>query len=431
MHTLKRIFLLLLAVTMLISGGAFLANAEETADRPLEFTLTETVLPEKDAATGTLKFYFGDKEIYAGAPVSQLLDLGVTAIDDLRQTVEPWNMTGVLRVRVLMDDGSNPFLFFVAMNASSQPKKVADCMIYSITINTAKGVRFGSGKEDVPFVTGETELDDILDAYGEPSYNKSGKDQYREIAYYEPFSCAYFSFKYDVVRQVTTYYSANVLGSFAADFTHDLGENYYGNDAYILMSRYMDVTPYLPGAKDKVSDGVVEELSESIMLDGKEVELGMRVDAMPSPFKDQFLEQPVYLNKKHYARVGRNLGEEFYFINLNGQTKNKKKDPCANALIVKGVFTENKNYSNWGKDNSKFFEFAYEDLTQDSTIEEILENYGMPYDMEFTSYARYCFVWLHYKDEDGNKLDICVDPMLNQLIELRVNKYFEGELFYD
>lgn len=431
MHILKRIFLVLLAVTMLISGGALWVNAEEPADKTENFTVTETVFPEKDMATGTLKFYFGDKEIHAGAPVSQLLDLGVTVIDDLKQTVEPWNMTGVLRVRVLMEDGSKPYLFFVAMNASSQPQKITDCMIYSITINTSKGVRFGSGKEDVPFVTGETELDDILEAYGDPDYNKSEKDQYREIAYYEPFSCAYFSFKNDEVRQVTTYYSANVLGSLAADFTHDLGANYYGNDAYILMSQYMDVAPYLPDAKDKVSAGVVEALTESITLDGKEVALGIRVDAMPSPFKDQFLEQPVYLAKKYYARVGRNLGEEFYFINLNGQTKNKSKDPCANALIVKGVITENKNYTNWGKDNSKFFEFAYEDLTQDSTIEEILENYGMPYDMEFTSYARYCFVWLHYKDKAGNKLDICVDPMLNQLIELRVSKYYKDELFYD
>ena len=47
MHTLRRIFLVLLSVTMLISGGALWVNAEETADRTGEFTLTETVLPER------------------------------------------------------------------------------------------------------------------------------------------------------------------------------------------------------------------------------------------------------------------------------------------------------------------------------------------------------------------------------------------------
>ena len=431
MQTLKRTLLILLAVTMLTGGSAFWVKAEETAAEPQKFTLTETVFPEKDAATGTLKFYLGGKEIYAGAPVSALLELDVTVIDDLKQTVNPWNTTGVLRVRVRQEDGSKPYVFFTAMNTSDQPKKVNECMIYSITINTEKGIRFGSGREDVPFVTGETELDDILDAYGKPTYDKSGNSAYREIAYYEPFSCAYFSFHNDVVRQVTTYYAANVFGEFAADFTHDLGKNYYGNDAYILMSRYMDVTPYLPGADEKVTAGVVDALTESITLGGQEVALDIRVDAMPSPFKDQFLEQPIYLEKKHYARCGRNLGEEFYFINLKGQTKNKKKDPCANALIVKGVITENRNYTSQGKDNSKFYEFKYENLTQNSTIEEILEQYGMPYDMEFTSYARYCFVWLHYKDKAGNELDICVDPMLDQLIELRINKYYKGQLFYE
>ena len=45
MHTLKRIFLVLLAVTMLVSGGALWVNAEETADRTGEFTLTEPVRP--------------------------------------------------------------------------------------------------------------------------------------------------------------------------------------------------------------------------------------------------------------------------------------------------------------------------------------------------------------------------------------------------
>jgi len=431
MHTLKRALLVLLTVSLLVSGSALGVKAEETTDGQAKFTLTETVFPEKDAATGTLKFYFNGKEVYAGGPVSNLLDMGVTAIDDLDRTVRPWHMTGVVRVRVNQADGTKPFVFFVAMNTSDEPCKVRECMIYSITINAEKGVSFGSGKEDVPFVTGETTLDEILAAYGEPRYNVSNNENYREIAYYEPFSCAYFSFQKDTVRQVTSYYAANVLGDRSENFTHDLGANYYGNDAYILMSQYMDVAPYLPGAEEAVTTGTVEALTEKITMGGQEVALGIRVDEMPSPFVDQFIDQLMYVNKMYYVRAGRNLGEEFYFMNLKGQTNNKKKEPIANALIVKGVFTENRNYANWGKDNEIFHEFRYEELTQDSTIEQILEQYGMPYDMEFTSYARYCFVWMHYKDKAGNKLNICVDPMLDQIIELRVSKYYEGELRYD
>ena len=39
---------------------------------PERFQLSETVLPETDAATGTLKFYIKGQEIYAGGPVSSI-----------------------------------------------------------------------------------------------------------------------------------------------------------------------------------------------------------------------------------------------------------------------------------------------------------------------------------------------------------------------
>ena len=102
----------------------------------------------------------------------------------------------------------------------------------------------------------------------------------------------------------------------------------------------------------------------------------------------------------------------------------------ANNLIIKGVFTENRNYTNWGWDKSDFHEFQYENLTQDSTIEEILEQYGMPKDMQCTSTARNCFAWLFYEDQAGNQLNICVDPIVNQIVELRISKYYEGEIQY-
>ena len=56
-------------------------------------------------------------------------------------------------------DKDKPYVFFVAMNTSNEPKKLSECMFYSITINGDSGVQFGSGKEKKPFVTGDTELD--------------------------------------------------------------------------------------------------------------------------------------------------------------------------------------------------------------------------------------------------------------------------------
>lgn len=454
MKKVRCALILLLAVSLLMSGCAFGLKAEETVpptqaptEEPTEapteaptepvepglFTLKDTVFPEKDAATGTLKFYFNGKEVYAGGPVSSLLDVGVTTYENLNAIVQPWHMTSVLRVRVEMEDTEEadlPFVFFIAMNASNEPQKVTECLLYSITINTDDGVLFGSGKEAVPFVTGETTLDEILETYGEPDYNVSNHANYREIAYYEPFNCAYFSFKQDTVRQVTTYYAANVFGDLAENFSHEFSESYFGNDAFILMNRYMDVTPYLPGAEEEVQTGVLEELTGSITMGGQVIEMGMRVEDMPSPFVDQFIDQLVYIVKNYYLRIGRNLGEEFYFMNLDGQSNNSKKEPIANKLIVKGVFTENRNYVNWGIDNEIFHEFQYENLTHESTIDDILEQYGLPYDIDCTSNARNCFVWMYYKDQNENTLEIRVDPILNQLVELRFSKYYENETYY-
>ena len=178
MKKLRCALILLLVGSLLLSGCAISAGAEETvaptaaptqapteapAPAPTEapaestesagFSLKETVFPEKDAATGTLKFYFNNKEVYAGGPVSNLLDAGVTTYENLKAIVQPWHMTSVLRVRVELEnvaEADKPFVFFVAMNASDEPQKVSDCLLYSVTINTDRGILFGSGKENTP-----------------------------------------------------------------------------------------------------------------------------------------------------------------------------------------------------------------------------------------------------------------------------------------
>ena len=198
MNKVRCALILLLMVSLLLGGCAVRVTAEETVmptvaptqapveetaapteaptepAEPARFTLKETVFPEKDAATGTLTFYINNKKVYAGGPVSDLLDAGVTTYENLQAIVQPWHMTSVLRVRVEMEDTEEedlPFVFFIAMNASDEPKMVSECMLYSVTINTDDYVLFGSGREAMPFVTGETTIDEIMAAYGEPDYD--------------------------------------------------------------------------------------------------------------------------------------------------------------------------------------------------------------------------------------------------------------------
>lgn len=455
MKKLRCALLIVLAVCTLMSGCAVVKAAEVTTPAaeptvpvveattpaaepteaptepaaPVKFTLAETVFPEADVATGTLKFYVNGQEIYAGGPVASLLATDIWTTDDLHQILQPWHTSSVMRVRVRVADVAEedePFIFFIAMNASDEPKKLSECLFYSVSINTSAGVKFGSGKEKTPFVTGETTKDEIVAAYGKPNYEKSADTSFLEMAYYEPFNCAYFSFNKGVVRQVWTYYSANILGEKAQNFTHNLDGSYFGNDCYIMMNQYMDVAPYLPGGERSAETGIVEALTEKITVGGNEIAMGTSVAELPEPFISAFtgLEMPVHSN--YYLKAGRINEEEFYLINYkNAQKKNK-----ADSLIIKGMFVGNKNYANWGTPNSKFLDFRYENLTQDSTIEEILEQYGMPNALHCTSYARACFAWLSYKDKAGNELHIRVDPVLNQIIELKFSKYFEGEILY-
>lgn len=452
MRTHRRVILFLLVIALMLSACAAVEPQEtaaptevmqvpetapteaptEAATEPAEpelFTLTDTVFPTTDAATGTLKIYIKDQEVYAGGPVSNLLDAGVTSYHDLHQILQPWHISELIRVRVEMDDVKEkdlPFVFFLAVNTSNEPKELADCLIYSLTVNTDKGIRFGSGNEDIPFVTGETTLEELTAAYGEPDYNQSRNKTYREIAYYEPFNCAYFSFKSNKVRQIFTYYSANFLGGFADGFGHEFTDSYFGNDCYILMNRYLDVMPYLnPEENTDQNRGIVEALAENINLGGEEMVFGTRCQDMPELFGAPFWDQLMLVHDMRYVRAGRTNPEEFFFLNFDGQKKY-----MANNLILKGVVTRNRNYVNWGKKYADFHEFQYENLTQDSTINDILEQYGQPKDIHCTSYARGCFAWLFYEDQAGNKLEISVDPILNQIVEIQVTKYYEGEIIY-
>ena len=446
MKTQRRILTLLLLVMLLLCAcGArdtqetlaptqAQAPVQEPTEPPTEAPtepekprLAEVVFPDADKATGALKFYIQNQVIHAGAEVSKLLNLDVTSYEDFDEILEPWHTSGVLRVRVELKDTREsdlPYIFFNAVNASDEPRPIRECLIYSITVNTDKGILFGSGKESMPFVTGQTTMQDMIAAYGEPDYSFAREDTYHEIAYYEPFNCAYFSFKNGVLRQVYTYYSANIYGDLAETFDHEFSGSYFGNDCYILMNQYMDVMPYLLGKTD-AQVGVLDSITETITMGGVDLVLGCGLYEMPELFGEPLWDLQIFMHAMRYVRAGRNNPEEFYIFNNSSKDAYKNDD-----LIIKGVFTQNRNYSNWGKDNTAFHEFQYDSLTQDSTIEQILELYGMPKELHCTSSARYCFAWLFYEDPAGNTLRLCVDPITNQLIELRVSKYFAGEIKY-
>lgn len=406
--------------------------------------LSETVLPEEDAATGTMRFYFGDKSIYAGGPVSDLIDVGFHTYGDLTQVLQPWHMSGVIRVLIDLPDveeKEEPYVFFAALNASDEPRMISDCLIYSITVTYESGISFGSGNEKEPFVTGTTTREELVAAYGEPTHTDSLKDKYEELFYYQPFSSVSILCKQGVVRQVSSYYCANVYGSLAEDLDFELTGNAMENDAIIFMSQYMDIAPYLPEEetgeektttsaeeeKEEEADktGILSSFDSSFELDGKTIKFGSKVSELPDPFKEALSGLTMPINRNYYTRTGKSEPEEFFLINSEGQSNMKSDD-----LVIKGVIVENPGYCNWGFDNSAFHSFSCQGITQDSTIDEVLELLGQPRQMLFTSGERNCFVWMHYETEEGDLLRIRVDPMLNQVVEVNMSKYFENEHSY-
>ena len=439
MKLTRRMMLVLLAACMLL-GGCGAAPAEpaqstmpketapvetvaptEAPTEPLE-TLGVASLPDKDIATGTLCFYFGDKTVYAGGLVSDILEVGIHTYADLEQLIQPGHMSEVVRVRIedeSVPEKDRPYLFFVAVNPTKEPCVLSDCVIYSLTINTDSGVAFGSGQETEHFYTGRTTMEEMLAVYGQPDHEDGRKSYYKEIAYYEPFNCAYFTFKNGVVRQIFTYYGANLFAEQAENFDYDL-TGYFGNDSLILMNQYLDISGYLTPAEEVPA--TLTSFAESVKLGDQTLELGRAISEMPSPFRENLEGLTVPLGSKTYITIGRNNPEEFWVINTNGQYGQQ-----AGKLTVKGLITKNCNYSNWGTDNSQFHPFEYDGLTQDSTIEDILEKYGMPGRLECTSNARKCFAWMEYQDESGNYVHFCVDPILDQIVEVHINKYFAKE----
>ena len=381
-------------------------------------------LPAEDTATGMLKFYINGKAVYAGGPVSDLLDANVQTYEDMSALIQPWNISGNTRFRVVLPDtpeADQPFLFITVINAGDEPRPFSDCLIYSVTVSCSEGIAFGSGNEQEPFISMQTTRKEIEAAYGAPDYRGKTQSPYEEIAYYQPFNCAYFSFKRGVVRQIMTYYCAYRYPELAKNPGLEL-KGYFGSDAWLLMNRYLDVQPYLDGTLKKT---VSPALDEFILLDGEKIEFGQTVEQMPEQFAKPFEELTQVIDRNYYLRTGKGNEEEFYLMNRDGMRGNAVK-----YAVVKGVITQNRYYTSWGFDYSGFHEFEYQGLKSDSTIEDILKLFGAPQELKATSSAKAFYVWMHYQDENKNTLHICIDPMLDEIVELQAVKHFDREQHY-
>jgi len=400
--------------------------AEEVVDSALE---TEAVreletepAEENRFASGSLRFWIAGYPVHAGGPVSDIEAIGVTTGVDLTGILAPGQISGNISARVDMDGvpaAEEPLFFFHAVNTSSEPMMIVQCSIYSLVVNFQNGVFFDSGDPDAPFATGTSTVDQLIGAYGEPDYYRSNGEPGEEMAYYAPFDSLYFSFSDGIVRQI---------GAIYAPYYQESGKmmngEYFGNDACVLMDRFLDMDPYLAGRKS--GNGMhAPDLEETIILGDMEIHLGCHFTELPDIFTQAFDGAPFVLAPNHYILAGKGRGEEFYLLN-----EQKLSVDSYRSCTVSGLVTHNPNYTNWGSDYGEFLPFRYQGLNNESGIADILSILGQPQEMHLSSSAHVCFVWMHYRDSRGNELRLRVDPMTDEIAEIRVQKFYSDAKMY-
>ena len=371
-------------------------------------------------ASGNLAFWVNGQEISAGDPVSRITDMDVELGIDPSTLVAPGQISGNISARVEADDlelEDETIFFFHAINDTGEPKMISQCRIYSLVFNMQPGIMLDSGDPEHPFVSRVSTMDELKAAYGEPDYYRKNAESYEEMAYYAPFDSLYFSFGDGILRQVAAVYAAGQPEYELPDF-----EGYFGNDAYLLMGKYLDITPYLHASE---TDAVAPDLEDTILLGDMEILMGTMLKDLPERFSEPYQGAPLKLAKNHYILSGKSNGEEFYLLNKAGKTADS-----FNSCAVIGVVTHNAGYTNWGSDHSEFLPFAYQGLHNGSRIEDVIQIFGLPRQMHMTASAQACFVWMNYTDSKGNTLSLRVDPMTNQLAELRILQYVPGAVTY-
>ena len=387
---------------------------EETAPAVPEETISETVATEVEMKTGMV-FHAGDVTFRVGGLVSELVDAGGELGMDPETLIPAGQITGNIRVKI----SDEIYVFFHGFNDSVEEKSLSRCRIYSVTVNVQEGIQFGM-EEGATFTSGVSTVDQILEAYGPPDYRHSNSKTYEEIAYYAPFDSVYYSFKDGIVRQVMAVYwqpGQILTGEYAPD-------GWFGNDALLLMGNYMDVSDYL--SRDGSLEQVVSpDLGDKVIIGDEEIQLGCEFFDLPEIFTAPYESAPFYLDVDHYMLTGKDNGEEFYLLNRTDDELTIFRD----ATMI-GIVTHNAGYTNWGSDYNNFHTFHYQGLDNGSTIEDILAIFGLPQQIDPSSSVNGCFVWMHYADADGDELRIRVDPMTNEIAELRILKYYPEAKMY-
>ncbi len=374
-------------------------------------TLPQVAQGSISDAPGTVSFYVGDSAVYCGQKVADLLALPVIVEGDISEVVQPGDYSCGIRLR--MADENQKFednIYFIAVNPDTQPRELKDCLVYSLTFNCETGLRFGFGGES--FVTGQTTEGELTAAWGAPAHRYEGKD-FQQLVYFRPFSFLQVVVRQHGVDQVTAYHSAYLYPDLA-------GQNppgdYLGSDAMLLLSRHMDIAPYLGGGK-----GQKRELPLEMTIAGETIHLGDSFRKLPEPWYSVYEKTRIEVMASRYVTIQRPRQEGFIFLNRSGDVTQSMS-----AMSIKGILAFNPNYTSWYYDYTGLRGFDYQGVTHESTIEQLVEKLGLPYEIVPANGPNCCFAWLHYEAQNKDTLRFKVDPASNQIIEVRLEDYVAG-----
>lgn len=430
----KRLLSLMLAALLLAgcSTPAETTPSPETTSLPETTPPPETTLPPQTTqppeTTGTevlsqgtirdtpgmVAFYMGDTPFYCGQPVAGLLGEKVHIYGDMEALVQPLRYSEEIRLRYPNEQGEYQNLYFSAVNPTDQPLAVKDCLIYSLAVNCEAGHRFAFDNGD--FVTGQSTDLEILALWGEPTTQKLNEDEktksggnYRDMVYYRPFSYLQIVTRAGVVDQVRACHNAYLYPELSQQTAPGTPSE---SDSLLLLSRYMDIAPYLGGGK-----GSNTPLELFVTIQGERIDMGIRAYQLPQPWKGIYEDAVGIMSSGRYMYSQFPNQEGFLFGNTNAE----QSYTFYHTKVV-GIHAFNPAYCNRGLDQSGYRGFDYSGINHTATIEQVIQALGQPYEIIPENTTGWCFVWFHYRSEAGDTLRLKVDPETNQIMELRLEQ---------
>lgn len=427
---IKRMVCMILTAFLLAGCSASPKDTEAVSTAPAQTTpLPQTTEPiptdpepyiSIENAPGKVYFRIGGRDFSCGQPVADILTTTEHVHADVEALVQPLGYSQDIRLRLPDEAGDyTRTVYFSAVNPTQEPLAVKDCLIYSLAVNCETGHNFGLGENS--FVTGQTTDEQIIAAWGEPTSltvshweGQEDGENFRDLVYYRPFSYLQIITRGGVVDQVRAYHGAELHGALSQQEAP--GEPWEA-DALLLLSRHMDITPYLNGGK-----GGVAELPMEIEIEGKVIKMGVRTRDLPQPWRRLYENAACIMKARRCIYSQFPNQEGFIFGNPDQALMERFED-----AQIKGIHAFNPLYSNRGYAQSAYRGFTYSGFDHTATIEEVVQTLGLPYEVYAENGPGWCFVWLHFVSSDGDTLRLKVDPESNQLIELRLE---ENSRFY-